>query len=663
MEQEAISGRARPMVLVWSDRVLAVAVVAATAGAAVGWGRYSPAVTVSAVVLAGGMGVLVVRRRYPLLTLVLVGATAVVEASLTTNEAASPLMASIMFAEYSLGGYADRRSSAAGVGLGVLVVFGAQSVSPPSGYSAASSVGFFAVLLVLVPFGAGRIVRSRRALGERLSEITDRLHELATEPEGSLVAEERARLGRSLEATALSGLDALASYREVASLDEVEAIETTARRTLSEVRGLLVGLRGQPDPQPAPALGELRARVEAALVAEATSPQVEAAVPGRWSLVSDRRIDRTLVVAGALYAAAMVATTVAHSRGGLLAASLVAAVSMGTPVVFLRRAPLAAAGASVAVAVVYSALAHPADPSSGVQATSVLLLAPFALGIWEPSRLRKGLGVALCFLAVPALVLADRSAHLSSVGPLPVIVFGLFAIGVVLRARSEKLSQLADAALRLNQARKTKASLALRAERAKVARELHDALAHSLTAILLQATAARRVWQTNPDLACEHTNTLRTTLAVSAGELRQLVVALTLGSEVEVGFEQISRLAEQARASGLGVVVRLNATPAACQDLDAGIAAYRITQEALTNAARHAPGSQVTVEVSCVDSELRLRVTNGSPTTQAWPVPGAGHGIAGMRERARTLGGCLDAAPVPGGGFAVTGRIPLKGST
>jgi signal transduction histidine kinase len=568
-------------------------------------------------------------------------------------------MCSIMVAVYSLGTHADARSALTGVGLALATVAGAQAAAPPSGYSAASSFGLFTAFVVLAPFGVGRVVRSREAVVRRLHDARSRLHKTGAVDDEPVLAEERARLARSLETGALAGLDAMAEHASADTLDRVRAIEDIARQALGEVRSLLVDLRGRANPEPAPSLGELRARVEAALAVGGDplprTTDVPVPLPEGWSLLTGRWINRALVALGLIYGAAMMATTLAHGHRLPVAASMVAII-MGVAVAFLRRAPLAATAASAAAAVAYSATVHPVHPVSGLQPTAVLVLAPFALGAWEWSPLRMGIGLALCFVALFTTLQVAPLA--GSIGPLPAFVAGSFAIGAVLQSRARTVAELADAALGIDQARKQRTATAKRAERDKTARELHDALAHSLTVILLQATAAGRVWHSDPDRAAEHATALRTTLAETGTELRQLVVALAAGQDIEMSLDQVPTLIERARASGLDVAVHMNRPPNSHGLGPCEAAAYRIVQEALTNAARHAPGSAVTVEISCTGGELRVSVTNGPAASDARPASGGQHGLDGMRERARACGGRLATAHLPDGGFRVEGRLP-----
>lgn len=203
---------------------------------------------------------------------------------------------------------------------------------------------------------------------------------------------------------------------------------------------------------------------------------------------------------------------------------------------------------------------------------------------------------------------------------------------------------------------------AAQAERLRIARELHDLIAHSIGVIAMQAGMGRRVIDTQPSEA-------RQALAVIEETGRETLAALrrTLGTlrrtdpEAEAlplapahGLADLERLAERSRAGGFHIELRTAAPVALPADLD--LAAYRIVQESLTNVTRHAHATRCDVVVATADGALRIEVTDDG---RGGPIAEGGHGIAGMRERVALLGGSFSAAPRPGGGFRVTATIPL----
>ncbi|GAA2593555.1 sensor histidine kinase [Actinomadura fulvescens] len=217
-----------------------------------------------------------------------------------------------------------------------------------------------------------------------------------------------------------------------------------------------------------------------------------------------------------------------------------------------------------------------------------------------------------------------------------------------------------------------------RGERARIARELHDVVAHHISMISVQAETARLAVPGMPPEGAKHLLAIGDTARTALTEMRRLLGVLREDAGAETTrrpqptLQQLLELIDETRESG-GVAARLilrgRATP-----LDPGVelTAYRIVQEALTNARRHAPGAAVDVEVHYDDDVLRLRVRDNGPGLA--PVPGQdlrpgggrngvgpadGHGLLGMRERAATVGGELRTGPAPGHGFLVEATLPV----
>lgn len=209
----------------------------------------------------------------------------------------------------------------------------------------------------------------------------------------------------------------------------------------------------------------------------------------------------------------------------------------------------------------------------------------------------------------------------------------------------------------LQQAQAGLAARAQAEERTRIARELHDVIAHSLTVSLLHITGARLAVEEEPAEAAQALAEAERLVRASLDEVRQVVGTLRPdGSGDGVaplpGAADVPRLVDGFRDAGADVSARITG------DLDAvpgtvGLAAYRILQEALTNATRHAPGAPATVEVRVDAHTVRLEVDS-----RGRPGSGSGHGLAGMRERARALGGSCDAGP-SGQGWLVHAELPL----
>lgn len=203
-----------------------------------------------------------------------------------------------------------------------------------------------------------------------------------------------------------------------------------------------------------------------------------------------------------------------------------------------------------------------------------------------------------------------------------------------------------------------------RGERARIARELHDVVAHHISMIAVQAETARLTTPELPAEGAQRLSAIGDTARAGLTEMRRLLGVLRedTGEPAErspqPGLAQLNELLDDAReTTGTGTRLIVHGPPA---PLDPGVelAAYRIVQEALTNARRHAPGAAIDVDLHYTDDALRLRVRDNGPGPPATPL--AGHGLAGMRERAVAVGGQLYTGPAGGGGFLITALLPAK---
>jgi signal transduction histidine kinase len=202
-------------------------------------------------------------------------------------------------------------------------------------------------------------------------------------------------------------------------------------------------------------------------------------------------------------------------------------------------------------------------------------------------------------------------------------------------------------------------------ERARIARELHDVLAHTVSVIVVQAGAAGDVFETRPDLARKALGAIDVAARSTLAELRVLLQTMSAGEESEQdapqpGLGQLDALAASLRATGLRVDLDHDPgggpLPAAVD-----LSAYRIVQESLTNTLRHSQATRARVSVRCVPGSVRLEISDDGPARATGRIVGTGRrGIVGMRERARLLGGTLDAGPLPDGGFRVLADLPLE---
>jgi signal transduction histidine kinase len=236
----------------------------------------------------------------------------------------------------------------------------------------------------------------------------------------------------------------------------------------------------------------------------------------------------------------------------------------------------------------------------------------------------------------------------------------LLIAAMVLRHWSGIRRQLADARrdIAVEQSQRAVAE-----ERTRIARELHDVVAHSMSVIHMQATSASyRIKDLDPESKAEFAR-------IAAGarstmrEMRQLLAVLRDESADPTlapvpGLAGLADLAESTRLAGVPVELRMPSEPEVPDTV--GAAAYRIVQESLSNVIRHAPGARCVVDVSMTDGVVDLVVTNAPSASAPMAEPdGTGHGLHGMRERVRLLGGSLETGPCDGGGYRVAARLPV----
>jgi len=343
---------------------------------------------------------------------------------------------------------------------------------------------------------------------------------------------------------------------------------------------------------------------------------------------------------------------------------VVLAALASLPLVAWRWEPLAIFVFTAAASAALNGFGYPPGPPLGPT------VALYLLGL-SPERTRAPrivVGVAVATLFV---------VHVGAVGsaedefPTVPLLFGAlvwggaWVLGDRFRLRRSRVAELEERARRAERDAERERRLAVAEERTRIARDLHDSAAHAINVILVQAGAARLLTDQDPQRSRAALETIEEVARETLGEIDQLVRALrehgqaTLdGVEPPLGLGGLTTLAERHRSAGLTVNVRERGTR---RPLSPGLdqAAYRILQEALTNAARHGEGS-VDVQVDFGQSAIELTVTN--PTQASRATAEVGHGIVGMRERASLLGGSLDAG-VGDGRFRVLARLPYGGES
>jgi signal transduction histidine kinase len=312
---------------------------------------------------------------------------------------------------------------------------------------------------------------------------------------------------------------------------------------------------------------------------------------------------------------------------------------MGAPLALRRRAPLLMLLAiSAGIALQCLITRHPPP----VLELLVLFAAGYSLG--AHASLRR----AVVGLAISAVVILSARSGLSVI---PIV--GLWLVGVLVRARRQSVA-LAER----NAALERQAERATTAERARIARELHDIIAHHLSVVVLQAAGARASGKPAEAALEKIEHSGRQALA----ETRRLLGVLRdtdeeTGLAPQPGISELDALADTLRATGLPVNLVIDGDPAALPAA-VDVSAYRIVQEALTNVLKHAGSARADVTIGCADEAVTIEITDDG-TEPGQQTPAGGHGLAGMRERVAIFGGEFHAGPRAGRGFAVQARLPL----
>jgi signal transduction histidine kinase len=322
------------------------------------------------------------------------------------------------------------------------------------------------------------------------------------------------------------------------------------------------------------------------------------------------------------------------------------------PLVLRDSRPLAAwlcsagaIGVSTLVGVPHHDISLPYMPG----AVAVYLLCLYAVAVHGGNRVTVTAGAVT---VVGAAAIDPSSAAIALPAMIPIV------LGHLVRLRRSTRRALAEQAARHH------AETAVLEERQRIARELHDVVAHHMSVIAIQAEAAPyKVAEPSPELA-ESFAQIRVSALEGLSELRRGLGVLRTTEDPQIapqpGLERLDEVVASARNGGLTIEVTAIGE---ARLLPQGVAlsAHRILQEALSNVMKHAPGASVTVEIAYTSAALRLRVVNGpgaDPRTVA--ESGGGHGLVGMRERVTMLGGELTTGPEPSGGFAVAAVLPLQ---
>jgi signal transduction histidine kinase len=371
------------------------------------------------------------------------------------------------------------------------------------------------------------------------------------------------------------------------------------------------------------------------------------------------------VVAGlllALMVAELAAKTLepGEQPSGPVAYALAAAITL--PYAVHRRYPLLATGVSTAAVVAYSFGHFTAFPG----------YAMFALLFGVSRHADRRRATATLGAVVTALAVALSVQPPSVVTPSTWVSTGLavlvaWLLGENLRVRQARWSALEERARRLEFEREERARQAVGEERLRIARELHDVVAHSMSVVAVQAGMANHVIDSRPDLARQALTTVETTSRAALVEMRRLLGVLRQGDEPSAslapapGLGEVPELVAQLGEAGLAVEVQVAGESAGIPD-GVDLSAFRIVQEGLTNVLRHG-GPRAKVDIAYPGESVVIQISDDGRLGHTRRSPGVGHGLIGMRERVAVFGGHLDAGPRPDGGFRVAATLPYDSPT
>jgi signal transduction histidine kinase len=333
------------------------------------------------------------------------------------------------------------------------------------------------------------------------------------------------------------------------------------------------------------------------------------------------------------------------------------ALALGTSLPFYvrRRAPLGSLVTASVAAVLLLTLQYPASLQ-----TQMLLVSAYTIGAHaEGTKRVVGFVVIEIGVAITAAVgIPDSST--ANVVVAGALYAAAFFFGTAMQSRRLYMEQAEERAALLERERDEQARRAVADERLRIAQELHDVVAHSMGVIAVQAGVGAHVIDTDPAEAKRSLDAISTTSRSTLTEIRRLLGVLRAdehgGYQPAPGLGDLDRLVADVEGAGLPVVVHVDG---ARLDVPPGVdlTAYRIVQEALTNALKHAGRASAVVTVAYEPGAVRVEVVDDGRGVNGRAI-GGGHGLVGMRERVGVYGGSLEAGPVTGGGFRVRARLP-----
>jgi signal transduction histidine kinase len=664
------------------------------------------------------------RRDLPLLALVAVASTLLVQAAAADffdASQATPLVVMVI-ALYSAGRHARGLPALAAAAVAAAALAATRIVFDPEVDDAGAAA--LTVIAVALPLLIGAWVRGQSALHREFAANAARRERERERDAQDAAEEERMRIAADLQAAVADRLEEtvgrsaeLRRRLEAGEIARAHELLTTiagaAREALADVRRVLGILRrdetaplAPPSPpadaEPTPTTDAAPARAaatptpgadsarpaatptpHAASASAATTPMTHpasepAAAPASHAASAPpvdstapvaaaptvaaerararrlRLLDRLLVAA--LLAGAELELLIAASEDRVFAA--LSAVAIVIPLLWRRRHPIPVALAALAAVAVQSTVVRP-DSFPAADAI-VLMCATYAVGAYQTRR------PALIGLGLFAV---GNASHAAVFFPdaVPIALFASaivpWTVGRIVRAQRQLMSEAREHATQVERARARDARAAVTAERMRVARELHDAVAHNISVIAIQAAGAQGVLERDRARAAECAALIEQVGRDAIVELRRLTGGAGGADGPQPTLARVDALAQRAREGGLPVDLRVEGDPAR---IAAGVdlAAFRIVQEALANTSKHAGAAHAWVVVRYEQRAVEVEIgDDGRKGSASQPSGrGGGHGLIGMRERVALYGGTLDAGRRPGGGFAVRARLPLGGA-
>jgi signal transduction histidine kinase len=331
----------------------------------------------------------------------------------------------------------------------------------------------------------------------------------------------------------------------------------------------------------------------------------------------------------------------------------------GLALAWRHRWPVGVWAFTVVTVSLYSVLGY--VYGAALIAPTIALYAAVSLG-----RARRAIVLSVISIVVLMLVGGVFGPYGPLGGPVTVVPFELLVavgLGLATANRRAYIAEIQDRAERAERTRDEEARRRVDSERLRIARELHDVVAHTMATINVQAAAAAHVLVDPPPEAAEAIAAIRAASKEGLRELRTILNVLRQADDTDPvqptpGLGQLDVLVGTVRRAGLSVDVRIaGELPPLPPAVDA--AAYRIIQESLTNVLRHAGAASATVELGVRDGRLRVHVADSGVGAGHSGGQPTGHGLIGMRERAGSVGGTMDAGPAAGGGFEVRATLPV----